>query len=289
VRRDAPHPFRARLTAWQLLLPGTAAFSGLTAAQVRGWALPPLPAGLPVFAAMDYGRTAPVRPGAIKVTRHRQVPPAELVHGLRVTTPAETILTCAAYLSVLDLVVIIGSALRAKEIELIELWMTTPEHRRGIGRLRLAMALIDPMAESVMEDLLRVLHVVCGIDVVSQFELCDADGNFVARGELLLVGTQTFQEYDGQHHAEVEQHRQDRVRDRAINSVGWLRNGYTDRDLFSRPVGILADADRSIGRTHDPRRIRAWWRLFRESLFASSGRAALLEHVAPEIQKRRVA
>lgn len=56
------------------MLPGEAAFSALTAAALRGWDLPPLPDDLPVSAAMPYGATAPVRPGQLRVTRHRLPP-----------------------------------------------------------------------------------------------------------------------------------------------------------------------------------------------------------------------
>jgi hypothetical protein len=41
--------------------------------------------------------------------------------------------------------------------------------------------------------------------------------------------------------------------------------------VLHQAVGILRDADRSLGRPHDPRRIRTWHRLLAESLFTPAG------------------
>lgn len=196
-RADAADPRRAVLLAWQELLPDEAGFSGPTAAERWGWDLPPLPDALPVCVAMPYGLTAPTRPGQLRVTRHHLAPPLLVRDGLRLTSPGETLLTCAAWMTVLDLVVLIDSALRAGDIELLELRLLSRHHRRGIGRLRRAVALADAGAGSVMETLLRVLLVVCGLDVVSQYVVRDECGEHVAQGDLWLAGTDTLVEFDG--------------------------------------------------------------------------------------------
>lgn len=278
-RADVPDPSKADLRAWQLLLPAEAAFSAMTAAEQWGWDLPWLPTDLPVCAAMPYDLTAPTRPGQLKVTRHRLVPPHVVRSGLRLTTPAETILTATPLLSLLDLVVLVDSALRARDIELVELWLVCRLRRRGVPKLRRALALVDGGAHSVMETLLRVLHVVCGHDVLTQHVVLDAYGDFVAQGDLWLRGTATLQEYDGRVHTEPDQFRKDRRRDRRLLCSGWVRNGYTDEDLLRRPVSILRDADAAVGRPHDPSRIRAWLELYRESCFTPVGRAALAERL----------
>lgn len=275
-RADAGDPRLADLLAWQELLPPDAAFSALTAAEHRGWDLPPLPDDLPVSVAMPYGLTAPVRPGRIRTTRHRMAPAHELLRGVRTTTAAETLLTCAPLLSLLDLVVVVDSALRAGDIELLELHLTCRPHRRGIVRLRRAVALADPGSESVMETLLRVLHVVCGLEVESQYVVRAADGAFLARADLRLVGTRTLPEFDGAVHADRDQQRADRRRDRRLADEQWVRRGYTGDDLLRRPASILREGDSAVGRIHEPRRIRAWTTVFRESAFTPAGRDALL-------------
>lgn len=274
-RADAPDPRGADLLAWQAVLPDEAAFSALTAAHRRGWDLPPLPEALPVCVAMPYGLTAPARPGALRVTRHRLVPPHEVRGGLRLTTAAETLLTCAPLVSLLDLVVLVDSALRAGDIELLELHLVCRHHRRGVGRLRDAVALADSGADSVMETLLRVLHAVCGVEVDTQHTVRDALGGFVARGDLWLVGTRTLVEYDGAVHADRRRQRQARRRDRRVSAAGWVLQAYTDEDVLRRPATVLREIDAAVGRPHEPQRIRAWTALVRESAWTSAGRAAL--------------
>ena len=250
-RADVVDPWRADLLAWQVLLPAEAAYSALTAAALRGWDLPPLPDHLPVCAAMPYGATAPVRPGALRVTRHRLPPPHDVRAGVRVTTAAETLLTCAPLLSLLDLVVLVDSALRVRDIELLELRLICRRHRRGIGRLRQAVALADAETDSVMETLLRVLHVVCGLDVETQRTVRDDEGAFVARGDLWSRGTRTLADYDGAVHADRRQQRKDRRRDRRISRADWDLRAYTDDDLFRRrPPSCARVTRRSDVRTY---------------------------------------
>lgn len=78
------------------------------------------------------------------MTRHRLTPPRVVRDGVRLTTAAETLVTCASLLSLLDLVVLVDSALRARDIELLELHLVCRLHRRGVGRLRRAVALPTP-------------------------------------------------------------------------------------------------------------------------------------------------
>ena len=56
LRHTAEDDLAARLRAWQYALPFWSSFTGLTAAEVRGWWIPPLPPGLPLFVAS--GRAA---------------------------------------------------------------------------------------------------------------------------------------------------------------------------------------------------------------------------------------
>jgi hypothetical protein len=137
------------------------------------------------------------------------------------------------------------------------------------------VALADAQADSVMETLLRVLYVVCGLDVETQHLVRDDDGTFAARGDVWLRGTRTLADYDGAVHADRRQQRVDRRRDRRIVDADWVRRAYTDDDLLRRPVTILREADAAVGRPHDPQRIRAWTTLFRESCWTAAGRSDL--------------
>jgi hypothetical protein len=195
--------------------------------------------------------------------------------GLPMVPTTDVLLALARHLGLLDVVVALDSALRAGHVALPELAAALHTRRRGVRRLRQAAALADPRSESPYETLLRILHVVCEIAVVPQHELW-VSGRLIARGDLRLVGHQTFHEYDGAVHRDREQQRHDLRRDRDLEAHGWFRRGYTDLEVLHRPATILRDADRTLGRPHDPDRLDAWYALLRESCFTPAGRHQLL-------------
>lgn len=219
------------------------------------------------------------RPASAEATgTPRRAPPgrtvAELTAGVRRTPPAETLLACARDLALLDLLVLVDCALHCGDVSAEELAPAAGSRRRGAPLLRRALAYADGRSESPWETLLRILHVVCGIDVEPQHELVE-HGVQVARGDLRLRGTTTLHEYDGGDHLERRRQRKDLKRSRRLGDVAWTRRGCTREDVLHQGVGILRDADSSIGRPHDPRRIRAWNALLRESCFTPSGLARL--------------
>ncbi|WZH51349.1 MAG: hypothetical protein PIR53_15155 [Nocardioides alkalitolerans] len=269
---DAVDPFRAGLVAWQQVLPRRACFTGLTAARLRGWWLPELPTVVPVFAAVGP-RDGTVERRGLVVQRLTGPPPYELDGGLRVADRVETLRSAARWLGVLDLVVLVDGALAAgvpREV----LDGAGDCRRRGVGRLRTALQLADAGAESAWETLLRVLHVVCDVPVRTQHPVVHDDVQ-VAGGDLWITGTRTLQEYDGAHHRESRQQAEDLARQRRLTRVGWTRNGYVRSDVLRRAHQVLRDADRALGRPHDPDRLRAWFDLLRGSGFSAAGRAEL--------------
>lgn len=143
------------LRAWLEVLPTSAVLSHLSAASAHGWWMPPLPTDLPVFVAMPRAAHRVRRPELV-VTRHPTPPAVVAVDGLRVTPPAETLVTCARDLGVLDLAVLADAALRAGTTR--EEVVLAARRRRGAPRLLRALELADPRSESAWETLLRVLH-----------------------------------------------------------------------------------------------------------------------------------
>ena len=269
----AQDDLRLDLLAWQSILRGDACFGHLTSARFRGWWLPPLPADLPVFVAQHRRHPASERP-ELRVTRHPVEPVWTEIDGVRLLGEADTLLACARDLSLLDLVVLVDCALHRKEVTSAELVAVAGPRRRGAPRLRAALGLADSRSESAWETLLRVLHVVCGVEVEPQHELHDEMGQFVARGDLWLTGTRTFHEYDGADHLVRRRQRKDLRRVRSIDHAHWTRRGYTREDVLTQGVTILREADLAVGREHDPSRIRGWNALLRDSLFTPAGTAA---------------
>lgn len=241
-------------------------------ARTRRWWLPPLPEGLPVFVAIGPGGRHPDRAGLV-LSRHPAAPACELLGGLRLATPAEALLACARVLGLVDLVVLVDAALHAGDCSEAELRGAAAQRRRGARLLRRALDLADGRSESAFETLLRLLHVVCGIEVEPQRVVVDEQGNFVARGDLWLVGTTTLHEYDGAHHLSRARQRRDLARGRRVAGAEWVRRGYTNVEVLHQGVSILREADLAVGRPHRPERIRVWHDLLRDSLFTAAGTA----------------
>ena len=271
VPRGVSPTLAAELAAWRLILPPSAVITSLTAAELRGWWLPAA-VEHPVFVAVPRSDAHPQRLGLL-VTRHPQAIPADEIDGLSVASPAETLLTTARYLSVLDLVILGDSALRLQTCTVEELTKAAAQRRRGAPLLRTVIPLLDGRSESPWESVLRVLHLTAGIDVEPQKQIYDDWGRFVARADLWLVGTRRIHEYDGEVHRDLAVHRNDLRRDRRLVEIDWQRIGFTSSQLIYEGASILAGVDQLLGRRWDPRRLARWEALLDASLLRPSGRA----------------
>ena len=113
IPKAPPPSLIEKLQAWSLVLPPTAAFTHLTSAELHGWWLPEAPPH-PVFAAIRKADPRPRRSG-LYVCRHPKPFPMTITSdGIKITTPAETLLACARDLGILDVVILADSALRER-------------------------------------------------------------------------------------------------------------------------------------------------------------------------------
>jgi hypothetical protein len=94
-------------------------------------------------------------------------------------------------------------------------------------------------------------------------------------------------EYDGAHHREAAQFREDRRRDRRIEAADYVRRGYVADDVVGKPLNILRDNDRALDRTHDPARILPWMEMLRDSLHTWDGQVAFARRVGLNRPRRR--
>ena len=92
--------------------------------------------------------------------------------------------------------------------------------RWGVSRVRRAVPLVDPRAESPQESRLRVLLVLAGLAPVPQFEVLDG-GCFVARVDLAFPDARLAIEYEGAHHFEDGQIPRDDARLERLRAAGW--------------------------------------------------------------------
>ncbi|WP_166138405.1 hypothetical protein [Nocardioides ochotonae] len=271
--------FLRELRAWTRVLPPGAAFTHLTGARLRGWRLPAVPPQVPVFAAVHGTERRPRRPGLIC---SRLVEPAagtctiELRHGLPVDAPEEILLRAARDLGVLDLVIMIDSALAAGDLDPDRMQALLSSGRPGVRVARTAYDLATARCESAGETVLRLFHQQMEVQVEPQVDLYDAAGTFLGRADLLVSALGAVHEYDGAGHRRAAQHRADLRRERGWSGTGYQRRGFTLDDLLNHPAIVMHELDRALGRAHDPRRVVRWRRLVANSLYDEQGRSRTL-------------
>jgi len=277
----------AELQAWLPLVPASGAFTGLTAARVHELWLPPVPASLPLFVAMGSVR-GEVKPDRTRllVSRHPCSPPSSIIEGLPVAPVPDALLACARWLGILDLVVLIDSALHLRLCTIDDVKRAAAPRRKGAPALRAALAAADGRSESPWETLLRLLHLVLGVDVTPQVRILDRTGGFVARADLLLDGTRTVHEYDGADHRTADQHRRDLDRDRRLVGADHVRRGYTSEVVLHRPVAVLRDCELALGRRLPSAGLQTWNSLLATSLFTPAGSRAVHRRIAQACSSR---
>lgn len=266
--------FLLDLGALRLVLAPSAAYTHVTGARLRGWDLPALPEKVPFFVAVrDDNR--PRRPGVLcsRLTHPSKI---ELVHGLPVDEPVEILLRAARDLGELDLAIMLESALRLGDIDVAALEEVLSSKRPGTRLLRRVWERRNPRAESPGETLLYKFHQVMEVEVRPQVDIFDDDGRFVCRADLLVSGTTSLHEYDGDLHRDKTVHRRDLRRERALTRTSYVRRGYTLDDLLNHPAASMHELDRLLNRAHRPQRLRAWRRLIGDSLYSASGRERVM-------------
>jgi hypothetical protein len=262
------------LAAWQLVLPPSACFTSLTAAELRGWWRPARVAQ-PIFVAVPSDAPHPQRRGLF-VTRHPRRIDAEKIGGLLVASAVETLLAAARDLSLLDLIILGDSALRLGACTTDQLSSTAVQRRRGAPQLRRAIPLLDARSESPWESVLRALHLAADVKVEPQKTIHDEWGTFLARADLWVVGTRRVHEYDGEVHRDRDVHRADLGRERRLVENNWQRVGFTSPQLLYEGPSIIAGLDRLLGRSWNARRVDRWEAMLNDSLLRRSGRARVM-------------
>jgi hypothetical protein len=92
--------------------------------------------------------------------------------------------------------------------------------RRGVTRVRRAVPLVDPRAESAPESRVRVACVLAGLSPIPQYEI-RPDGIFVARVDLAFPEARIAVEYEGAYHFEGTQISRDDERVARLLAAGW--------------------------------------------------------------------
>lgn len=246
---------RALFEAVRVLAKDDQFFSHATAARIHGMPLPlRLERERRVHLASPSGRARMRRPG---VVGHRIRATVVVVEGMRVESRADTFVHLAAMLTLEELVSVgdwLVSPARAEALTVEEL--TDAVRRfgkaRGLNRARRALMLIRVGAESPRETLVRLLVIRALPEPVLQHKVFDASGTFIARLDLSWPLLKLGVEYDGEHHAEPEQHARDQARLERLRALGWHIITVTKHDLEDGGRRILAE----IAAAH--RRYSSW-------------------------------
>ena len=225
------------LTAAQRRLPGSAVFSGRTAAWLHGLDLPlcdPIEVTLPPDSRMAH--VAGIRIRRAELRSHELSTP----HDFRATSVVRTLADLGRRLSIVEAVAALDAALHRRLLKLGDMQAWLESHRRfpGTARLRRAIDLAEPATESVMETRLRLLLVFARLPrPQAQVPLYDGSGQFVGRPDLYYPQQRLALEYDGATHREslaADNRRQNRL----INA-GYRLLRFSAADVLCAPHSVL--------------------------------------------------
>jgi hypothetical protein len=265
------------LCAYLSVLPPSARFTHVTGARLLGWDLPKLPEQVPVFVAVDTTDPQPRRHGLIcSRLVDTRVPARREVHGLPVDEPEEILLRAARDLSLIDLLILLESALAHRHVDRGRMEAILASGRPGVRMLREAWRRATGKSESGGETLLQQFHRVMQVPFEPQAEIRDKDGRLVAKVDILLTGTDLIHEYDGEHHRTKDQQKVDLRRGRGLAGTPYVRKGFVLDDLTNHAIVVMHEIDRSLGRPHDVRRVEEWRRLIDNSLYSPAGRERVM-------------
>ncbi|WP_210480730.1 endonuclease domain-containing protein [Naasia sp. SYSU D00948] len=202
-------------------------FSHRTAARIHGLPVPGADEDEPLHVCVYRPDRAPRMAGV--VGHHTTVERVDTVicNGWFVTSPAHTLRQLASELT-LEQLVIVGDALVGGSAPLCtpdELAGLLPRAggARGVATLREAIRLVRVGSESPMETRLRLLLAQAGLpEPALNADIHDAQGRFVARGDLVYAEERVVVEYDGdQHRSDRRQYERDVERLEDLAREGW--------------------------------------------------------------------
>ena len=202
------------------------------------------------------------------VRSHRLSAHAQAVRfrGIRLSSPEQTFIDLACVLSLVDLVVLGDSLVKARRTTVDRLvravnawcgWGSRPALR--------AVVYVRKGVDLPMKTRLRMLMVLAGLPepVVNRI-VCDVSGNWDKRFDLCYPELLLVIEYDGRQHADNDgQWDHDLDRREELDDDGWRLIVIRSKGIYAEPHRTLeriADAMRARGSRDVPKRFRDEWR-----------------------------
>jgi very-short-patch-repair endonuclease len=158
---------------------------------------------------------------------------------LRTAWDVATLESLGTAVAALDAMVRAGSVSQAALVDMAD----RATGRWGAAKVRRAVPLVDPRAESPTESRVRVALVLAGLAPHPQFEV-EHEGSFVARVDFGWPEAKLAVEYDGAHHFEADQVARDEGRLARLRAAGWHVIRLTAADLrdLDRVVQVVRAA-----------------------------------------------
>ena len=208
--------------AASLLMPAGAAVGGASAAAVLGAPAPASGVPVTVVVPSDVRWTGP---RGVRVHR-AELRSSEVVitdDGMRHTVPARTAWDVAALERIATAVGVLDAMVRQGLLDLgaLHALVGSGSGRWGSRRVRRAVGLVDPRAESPPESWVRVACVLAGLPApVPQFTVVH-EGVFLGRVDLAWPDHRVIVEYEGAYHFDGLQIPLDDVRIARLVAAGW--------------------------------------------------------------------
>lgn len=217
------HDLRARCAAVLDAAPAGACISHWTALRLHRLPVPTLLTD-EIQVTVERPRAVPSGPG---VRGHRTGSmPVFRVDGIPATGAVRSWCDAAALAPDLADLVAAGDALarrRATTARDISIVLDSRPRGRGSAVTRTALGLLDARAESPQESRLRVVLTLAGLAPPAVNHVVrDSAGRHVARVDLAWPDQRVAVEYDGDHHRERPQWREDIIRREALERLGWV-------------------------------------------------------------------
>lgn len=227
---EIPLDHRLRCRGAALLLPPGAAIGGHSAA---AWY------GAPFAAASDP--VTVVSPPALEwkgprgVRVHRSRSPFDVVtdpDGVPVTTALRSAWDTAALESLGTAVAALDAMVRCGAVDpaALSAMVLAGTGQWGVAKVRRAVGLVDPRAQSAPESKVRVALVLAGLRPVPQYEVCGGDDPIHV--DLGLPEARVAIEYEGAYHFEGDQIVRDDVRYARLRAAGWTVIRLSAADLW---------------------------------------------------------
>jgi hypothetical protein len=257
-----PDTLVVRARAAMRILPGDAVASHATAARLWGGAVPDDPALH--FSFTRHNVSSKV--DGIKIHRFREPFATWHRHGIRVTTPEQTLIHLTRALGLVELVALADQFVR-RDVTSPEALFAAAASWPGQGaRLaRQAAGLCRSRVDSPAETRVRLLMVLAGLpEPRVNYPILRFDGTEEYRLDLAYPEVKLAIEYDGRWHDDPQQRALDEARRGELVRRGWYFIVLVAADVFEQPDATLARLHQVL-RQHGipvPDRLRDDWRTY---------------------------